>query len=130
SFYGDAAAALVGEGVRFESARALPPPDFVNELFNGYLSAHLDELLSTGELPLREAIPAILLSLLSKGKLDKRVHPNTAILLACVQAGNLTIYRDVKRIDAQVAELRQRVREIWESGRLIVAPTSTISPPT
>ena len=129
TFVGDAATALLASGVRFEIDRSLMPPSMVNETFNAYLSAHLDEFASTGELPVREAIPAVLLALLSGGRLDRRVHPNTAVLLALVQAGNVTLYRDVKRADAKVQELREAMRRAWSTGRLIVAPTSTIRPP-
>ena len=128
TFVGDAALLLMRAGVKMEIERTLPPPSVVNDIFNEYLSSHLDEFASTGELPVREAIPAVFLALASRGRLDKRVHPNTAILLALVQAGALTIYRDQKRADKAVARLREAMRDVWRT-RLVVAPTSTIPPP-
>jgi Asp-tRNA(Asn)/Glu-tRNA(Gln) amidotransferase A subunit family amidase len=128
TFASDAATLLLRAGVKAEMDRALPPPSAVNEIFNGYLAAHLDEFASTGELPVPEAIPAVLLALASRGKLDKRVHPNTAVLLALVQLGNLTLYRDQKRIDAEVAKLREAAKRVW-ARTLVVTPTATIPPP-
>lgn len=129
TFVADAAHALMREGVRFEIARTLPPPFAVNDLFNAYLSAHLDEFASTDELPVREALPAVAMALASRGILDRRVHPNTAVLLALVQLGNLTLYRQKKRAADDVAALRDAAHAVWKKGRLIVAPTSTQSPP-
>ncbi len=129
TFVSDIAARLLEAQVRFDVDRTLPPPSAVNELFNGYLCAHLDELSSTGELPHREALPAVLFALAANGRLDRRVHRNTAALLALVQLGNLTVYRDAKRFDSGVSALRHAARAIWDAQRLIVAPTATIPPP-
>ena len=129
TFVADTALALTHEGVRFEIARSLPPPLAVNDLFNAYLSAHLDELSSTDELPVREAIPAVAMALASRGRLDLRVHPNTAVLFALVQLGNLTLYRGKARAADGVAALRDSAGALWRAGTLIVAPTSTLSPP-
>jgi Asp-tRNA(Asn)/Glu-tRNA(Gln) amidotransferase A subunit family amidase len=129
TFVSDVASRLMAARVRLDIDRTLPPPTIVNELFNQYLCAHLDEFASTGELPTREAVPAVLFALASNGKLDRRVHTNTAAILALAQAGNLTIYRDVKRADTSVAALRAGTQAIWGKGRLIVAPTATIAPP-
>ena len=129
TFVSEAATHLMAAGVRLDMDRALPAPSVVNELFSAYLCAHLEELESTGELPRREAAPAVLFALASLGKFDRRVHKNTAALLALVQAGNLTIYRDQKRADSGVAALRAATEAIWAKGKLIVSPTSTIPPP-
>jgi amidase len=129
TFVADAAHALMREGVRFEIDRTMPPPFVVNDLFNAYLSAHLDELSSTEELPVREALPAVAMALASRGVLDLRVHPNTAILFALVQVGNLTLYRKKKRAADDVHALREAAHAVWSRGKLIVAPTSTQSPP-
>ena len=129
TFVSDVAARLLEAGVRFDVDRSLPPPSDVNVLFNAYLCAHLDELSSTGELPHREALPAVLFALAAHGRLDRRVHRNTAALLALVQIGNLTLYRDAKRFDTQVGALRHATRAIWDARKLIIAPTATIPPP-
>ena len=129
TFVSEMATHLMAAKVRFDMDRTLPAPSVVNELFNGYLCAHFDELESTGELPAREGAPAVLMALASMGKFDRRVHKNTAALLALIAAGNLTIYRDPTRADAGVAALRAAAQAIWSKGKLIVTPTSTIPPP-
>ena len=129
TFVSDVAARLLEAGVRFDVDRSLPPPSDVNGLFNAYLCAHLDELSSTGELPPREALPAVLFALAAHGRLDRRVHRNTAAMLALVQIGNLTLYRDAKRFDTAVGALRHATRAIWDAKKLIIAPTATIPPP-
>jgi Asp-tRNA(Asn)/Glu-tRNA(Gln) amidotransferase A subunit family amidase len=128
-FVGDAAHALRSAGVRFEVDRTLPAPSRVNHLFNAFLCSHVDDLASTGEIPRREAIPAVLLALLSRGRLDRRIHPNTAVLLALTQLGSLTFYRDAPRYEGGVEALRATMAALWRSGRLVVAPTTTRPPP-
>jgi Asp-tRNA(Asn)/Glu-tRNA(Gln) amidotransferase A subunit family amidase len=129
TFTSDVATHLMAAKIRLEIDRSLPPPTEVNELFNAYLCSHLDEFASTGELPMHEAVPAVLFGLASMGRLDRRVHTNTGALLALAQAGKLTIYRTPKPFDARASELRAATHAIWRSGRLIVAPTLTVSPP-
>jgi Asp-tRNA(Asn)/Glu-tRNA(Gln) amidotransferase A subunit family amidase len=129
TFVSDAATRLTKEGIRFEIDRSLPPPPQVNELFNAYLCAHFDELKSTNEIPISEAIAAVFLALVSQGRLDRRVHTNTAALLFLVQTGNLTLYRDASRFDAAVGRLRHTMGSIWSKGRLVVSPTATMPPP-
>ena len=120
---------LMSANIRFEMDRTLPPPPDVNDLFNAYLCAHMDELKSTNELPVPEAVAAVFLALASQGRLDRRVHTNTAALLLLVQTGNLTIYRDASRFDAAVGRLRHAMAAIWSKGRLVISPTATVPPP-
>jgi Asp-tRNA(Asn)/Glu-tRNA(Gln) amidotransferase A subunit family amidase len=129
TFVADVARALTAADVRFEVDRTLPAPSRVNEIYNAYVSSHFDEFSSTGELEFREGLAAVLLGLASAGRLDKRVHPTTGALLALMALGRATIYRDGPRWEDALADLRERVRAIWSSGRLIVTPTSTSLPP-
>src|SRR5262249_11847502 len=94
-----------------------------------YLAAHLDEFASTGEIDEREAIAAVALALASGGRLDLRIHPNTAILLALVKLGNLTLFRNKRRAAAKLARVRDAMSRAWASGQLVVAPTTTLPPP-
>jgi Asp-tRNA(Asn)/Glu-tRNA(Gln) amidotransferase A subunit family amidase len=125
----DVAIRLMQGGVRFDIDRTLPPPPEVNDLFNAYLCAHLDQLQSTNEIPIPEAIAAVALALASQGRLDRRIHTNTAALLLLIQTGNLTIYRDPSRFDAAVGRLRHSMDAIWHRGKLVIAPTATVPPP-
>jgi Asp-tRNA(Asn)/Glu-tRNA(Gln) amidotransferase A subunit family amidase len=129
TFVSDAARALMAAGVRFEVDRSIPPASRANAVYNGYVSSHFDEFSSTGELAFREGLAAVLVGLASWGRLDKRVHPTSGALLALMALGRATIYRDAPRWEAELAALRAEVRAIWDTGRLIVAPTTTSLPP-
>ncbi len=129
TFVSDVALRLMSAGIRFDIDRTLPPPPVVNDLFNAYLCAHMDELKSTNELAVPEAVAAVALGLASQGRLDRRVHMDTAALLVLVQTGNLTIYRNPSRFDAAVGRLRHAMDAIWSKGRLVVAPTATVPAP-
>ena len=129
TFVGDAATALMGAGVRFEVDRTLPPPSHANNVYNAYVSSHFDEFSSTGELEFREGLEAVLLGLATLGRLDKRVHPTSGAILALMALGRATIFRNRARWERELEDVRARVRRVWESGRLIVAPTTTSLPP-
>jgi amidase len=129
TFVSDVALRLMTLGARFDVDRTLPPPSRVNNLFNGYLSAHLDELHTTNEISVADATAAVFLGLASRGRLDRRIHANTGAILALVQTGNLTIYRDPSHFDPAVGKLRRAMDAIWSKGKLVIAPTATIPPP-
>src|SRR5690606_2650139 len=82
----------------------------------------------TDELPMREGLPAVLLALASGGRLDKRVHPNTAILLAACFALHFR-HRDRSRSARRVRELSAAIGRAWSSGMLVVSPACTTRPP-
>lgn len=128
TFEADAAALLRRAGVEHEVTRALPSPTEVNALYTEYLAAHFGEFIATDELPMRDGIPAVLLALASGGRLDKRVHPNTAILLAGCFALGLR-HRDRSRSARRLAELRAATQRLWDAGTLIVSPACTDRPP-
>jgi len=128
SFVEDVGRLLDRAGVRWEVTRALPSPTEVNALYTEYLSAHFDDFIATEELPLRHGVPAVLLSLLSRGRLDKRVHPNTAVLLAGCFALGLR-HRDKKGAAAKRSALVAAVEKVWGERTLIVSPTTTVRPP-
>jgi Asp-tRNA(Asn)/Glu-tRNA(Gln) amidotransferase A subunit family amidase len=128
TFAEDVSGLLRDAGVSFERADDLPTPSAVNDLYTQHLAAHFEELISGDELPLREGLPAVLLSIASGGRLDKRVHPNTAMLLAGVAVLSLR-YRDRAGVIARLGRLRAAARRIWDRGSLIVSPTATERPP-
>jgi Asp-tRNA(Asn)/Glu-tRNA(Gln) amidotransferase A subunit family amidase len=129
SFVGDASRALMAAGIHFEVDRTLPAPSRVNNLYNGYVSSHFDEFSATGELGFAEGLSAVLLGLGSLGRLDKRVHPTSGALLALMGLGRVTIYRNRRRWEAELATVRAAMKAIWGGGRLVVAPTTTSLPP-
>jgi Asp-tRNA(Asn)/Glu-tRNA(Gln) amidotransferase A subunit family amidase len=133
TFVSDVAALLRRVGSGFELAApgaGLPPPSAVNALYTRYLAAHVRELISGDELPIREGLPAVLVGLASGGRLDKRVHPNTGILLAAVVAiGAAMNERGRAAARADAASLREDLSRIWAGGRLVVTPACTERPP-
>ncbi|MGD0526949.1 MAG: amidase [Polyangiaceae bacterium] len=129
TFVADAAGALGGAGLRFEVDRTIPGPSHVNHVYNGYVSSHFDEFSSSGELEFFEGLASVVLGLVTMGRLDKRVHPTSGALLALMALGRATIFRDRARWERELEEVRARVRAVWDSGRLLVAPTTTSLPP-
>jgi Asp-tRNA(Asn)/Glu-tRNA(Gln) amidotransferase A subunit family amidase len=128
TFVEDATRALCAAGIASEIAYELPSPTHVNALYTEYLCAHFDEFIASGELPLREGLPAVLGALVTGGRLDKRVHPNTAVLLAAV-AGLSLVHRDKARAVERRAALRNAFVRRWSAGTLVVSPTTTELPP-
>jgi Asp-tRNA(Asn)/Glu-tRNA(Gln) amidotransferase A subunit family amidase len=129
TFFGDAARALNEIGVRYEGERRVSGPSYVNELYNAHVCNNFEHFHRTNELPLHKAIPAVIIGLASGGRLDRRLHPNTAILLAFAQLFGAVRYRDAARIGRAVDRLREQVRTVWAEGRLIVAPMATAPAP-
>ncbi len=128
SFEADALSLLEHAGVRVDRAHALPPPGQVSAVFDRYLCAHFLDFIGQEELALGEGVLAALAGLLTRGKLDKRIHPASGALFAIAGAGRL-VYRDADRQTRALERLRESVRDVWRSGRLIVAPTTTSLPP-
>lgn len=128
SFTDDAKRVLDKAGVAYEVTRDLPSPTRVNAIYTEYLASHFAEFIATEELPLKHGIPAVLLSLIGRGRLDKRVHPNTALLLAGCFALGLR-HRDRPRSASALRDLRDATKKIWDGGALIVSPTVTERPP-
>ena len=117
-----------GLGSELASRRDLAAPDQVNALFTEYLGAHFEQFIAGDELPIMQALPAVLLALATGGRFDKRVHRNTAVLFAACGVASL-LHRDRDRADANLAKLRGDVQAIWDRGQLIVSPTCTGRPP-
>ena len=128
TFLDDIRRVLDRAGIAHAAAAELPTPSRVNDLFTEYLAAHFDEFMASGELSLGEGFPAVLLGLASRGRLDKRVHPNTGTLLLAVAAMSLR-HRDKKSAATGVAKLREATARIWDRKTLILSPTTTERPP-
>ena len=129
TFVADAAHALVAAGASFDVARTLPPPSLADAAYDGYLCANFDAFVKTGELPLVDGLVAVASSLLLRGRVDRRLHPNTAILIGALAAGKLTIYRDGTDVRASITRIRDAIGTTWARGDLVVAPTTTFAAP-
>jgi Asp-tRNA(Asn)/Glu-tRNA(Gln) amidotransferase A subunit family amidase len=128
TFTMDALGLLAAAGVEADVTRELPTPTEVNALFTEYFAAHFKEFIAGDELPLTQALPAVLLGILGGGRLDKRVHPNTGLLFAGAAALSLR-FRNRTRAAARLARLRADIGAIWARGHLVVTPTCTARPP-
>ncbi|MEO8797900.1 MAG: amidase [Polyangiaceae bacterium] len=129
TFEKDALAALRMTGVELDRDAKPPSPNYADKAYDGYLCSNFDKFLSTGEISTAEGITGVVLALASRGKLDKRFHPNTAFLLALLALGNLTLYRDKAKERAKVQRVQDACNEIWARGTLLVAPTTTFPAP-
>jgi Asp-tRNA(Asn)/Glu-tRNA(Gln) amidotransferase A subunit family amidase len=127
SFDEEARRLLAAAGVRVTHTE-LPSPSEVNALYTEHLAANFDEMMRAGDLPMREGLPAVLLALATGGRLDKRVHPNTAMLLAGVFVLGFR-YRDRKRAAVGLAALRAQMKRVWAEGKLVVSPACTYAAP-
>lgn len=127
TFVADAAMLLGRAGIRYEPAR-LPSPEHVHNLFGKYLASHFDVFIDGDEIPFAEGMRAVAIGLASRGRLDKRMHPNTGKLFGLLAIGSL-IYRDKSRAEDSRARLRESVEKHWKEGRLVITPTVTESPP-
>jgi Asp-tRNA(Asn)/Glu-tRNA(Gln) amidotransferase A subunit family amidase len=125
TFVGDAARALVSIGAHFDVDRSIPSASAVTDAYDSYLCSNFEAFLATGELPLRQGLPAVLLGLASRGRLDRRIHPNTGMLLMAMAAGRMTIHRDPIQARQRVERVREAMSAIWDRGDLVVAPTAT-----
>jgi Asp-tRNA(Asn)/Glu-tRNA(Gln) amidotransferase A subunit family amidase len=129
TFERDAEEHLASKGLRVDRDHGLPSPSDANELFGAYLASHFFDFIGAEELPFREGLAAAALGVLTDGRLDKRLHPVSASLFALVGIGRLVRYRDTAREEARLASLRDAAKRAWETGRLIVSPTTTSLPP-
>ena len=129
-FEDDARKVLAAAGARTEVARGMPSASEVAELYDGYLSSHFEELIDgDDEMSVPEGIYAAFSGLLSGGRADKGIHPNTALLLVAAAVGRFTLYRDAARWEDALAHLREATARAWATGRLLVSPSATLPPP-
>jgi aspartyl-tRNA(Asn)/glutamyl-tRNA(Gln) amidotransferase subunit A len=128
SFMSDTSALLHEAGIGWSLGERLPTPTEANALFTEYLVSHWSLFMEGGELPVSQALPAVLLGLVSGGRLDRRIHPNTGVLLLAVTA-LMPRYRNRGRAAERRQEMRRRFEQVWDSGALVVSPTLTVKPP-
>jgi len=117
-------------GVPIRSADDVPRPFLVNAAFDGFVAANFDAMVRSGEMDLGEGIGAVLSAItIGRALGDKRIHPNTAEILALLALGHVTIYRDKAKAQHRVDGVRRAARRLWDEGLLLVAPTATHPPP-
>jgi Asp-tRNA(Asn)/Glu-tRNA(Gln) amidotransferase A subunit family amidase len=129
TFERDAEEHLAHVGLRVERDHGLPSPSEVNELFGAYLSSHFFDFIGAEELSIKEGLAAATLGVLTDGRLDKRLHPVSASLFALVGIGRLVRYRDAAPQETRLEQIRAAAKRAWDTGRLIVSPTTTALPP-
>jgi Asp-tRNA(Asn)/Glu-tRNA(Gln) amidotransferase A subunit family amidase len=129
TFDADATALLGRIGKKIDTDHGLPSPTHVRETFVAYLCAHFLDFIGSEEMSVIDGLAATAFGVLSNGRMDKRLHPVSASLFALVGLGKLVRYRDPAPQIARVEALRAAVNHVWQSGRLIVSPTTTSLPP-
>ncbi|CAN5517850.1 Asp-tRNA(Asn)/Glu-tRNA(Gln) amidotransferase subunit GatA [soil metagenome] len=129
TFARDVGELLARAGVLADVEHGLPPPSHVNDTFDGYLASHFRDLASSEEMSILTGLSAVGLGLASRGRLDKRIHPNTATLFLLAAIGKVTIFPRraprAKRLEA----LRADAARLFDGGPLLVTPTTTELPP-
>jgi Asp-tRNA(Asn)/Glu-tRNA(Gln) amidotransferase A subunit family amidase len=116
-------------GVSIDRTAKTPSADRADKMYDAYLSSHFEAFLKTGEMPMREAVPAVLLAIASWGKLDRRFHPNTAFLLGLLALGRGTLHRDKRKTTLAVRDMQNTCNEIWSKSTLLISPTTTFPAP-
>jgi Asp-tRNA(Asn)/Glu-tRNA(Gln) amidotransferase A subunit family amidase len=129
AFERDAEEHLTRAGLHVDRDHGLPSVSEVNELFGAYLSSHFFDFIGAEEMSIKEGLAATALGVLTDGRLDKRLHPVSASLFALVGLGRLVRYRDSVPQEARLEDLRAAAKRAWDTGRLIVSPTTTALPP-
>ena len=129
TFERDARALLERAGLDVRADHDLPLATEVNDVFSGYLASHFFDFVGGEEMSIREGLAATTLAVLSNGRLDKRLHPVSASLFALVGLGKLVRYRKTEPQVARLETLRAAAARAWDTGRLLVSPTTTSLPP-
>jgi len=106
-------------------AAALPSPRDIDRAFASLLGSHLEEFFA-GERRqvVRDALGALLFPW---GK--RWMHPDTARVLATLALTRVSVYRSSRRAWERVREVRAAAARIFDSGKLIVSPTTTFPAP-
>lgn len=129
TFAADASELLQRANVRFELNRELPEPREVDCAYNVYVASNFAAFVDTGEIALGEGLRAVVLGLASRGRLDRRIHPNTGLMLAALAVMRTTSARSRVRAMERARRVIDAAHAIWSRGELIVAPTSTFPAP-
>lgn len=129
TFAEDTRALFARAGVAIDDDHGLPPPAHVGETFDGYLASHFRDLVSSEEMSIGEGLRAVGLAVASGGRLDKRIHPNTAALFLMAAIGKVTLFPRRAPRAARLEALRAATAKLFARGRLLVTPTTTVLPP-
>ncbi len=129
TFAEDARALFERAGVAVTDDHGLPPPAHVGETFDGYLASHFRDLVSSEEMTIPAGLSAVALAVLGRGRVDRRIHPNTATLFLMAALGKVTLFPRRAPRAARLEELRAQVARLFASGRLLITPTTTELPP-
>lgn len=104
-------------------------PKAADKLWDRYLCARFDAFIASDFMTTREAFGRILRGLLGRGDVSDRIHPQTGRLLALSAAGYGLYFWDKRGTGEAVAAMDRALSRIWDSGRLIVTPTTTFPAP-
>ena len=97
--------------------------------FDRYLCARFDGFIETGFLPTTEALARVAKGLLRRGPVDERIHPSTGLLLSLTAFGHGLFFWDKAGSLERASKLTSALDRVWDSGRLILSPTTTFAAP-
>jgi Asp-tRNA(Asn)/Glu-tRNA(Gln) amidotransferase A subunit family amidase len=117
TFEADARSLLGAAGFEGVAAARLPSPREIDRTFAWTIATHL-----FGRGLVSKALNAA-------ASRRPAMHPQTLRIVLELAAARLLIYRDAAEGARRLTQLRAAAEEIWASGRLLVAPTTTFPAP-
>lgn len=129
SFVKDATGALDRANIHFSIGVPGVTAKGADRLFDRYLCARFDAFLASEFMSPAEALRRITRGILGRGDEALRIHPTTGRLLALTAAGYGMYFWDKRGTHEAVTALERALSRVWDSGRLIVSPTTTFAAP-
>lgn len=129
TFAMDAAMALDRAGIHFSVGVAGMTPKGAERVFDRYLCARFDAFVNSGFMSTREAAARIARGMLGRGSTSDRIHPTTGRLLAITALGHGLFFWDKRGTQEKVDELSRALSRVWNTGRLVLSPTTTFRAP-
>lgn len=129
TFIKDATDALDRANIHFSFGVPGVTPKAADNLWDRYLCARFDGFIASDFMSTREALGRIARGLAGRGNESDRIHPSTGKLLALTAAGYGLYFWDKRGTSDGVAAVERALSRVWDSGRLVVTPTTTFPAP-
>lgn len=129
TFIKDATDALDRANIHFAFGVPGVTPKAADRLWDRYLCARFDAFIASDFMSTREAFGRIARGLAGHGDASERIHPFTGKLLAQTAVGYGLYFWDKRGTSDRVAAMERALARIWDSGRLLVTPTTTFPAP-
>jgi Asp-tRNA(Asn)/Glu-tRNA(Gln) amidotransferase A subunit family amidase len=113
------------EGMSVSREHGLLDPVRARNVAGAMWASHFEDLLASDVLTLGEGLRAVVAALVARGRFgDRRFHPHTAAVLGLIALGRVSLYRNRVKAERDTESFRSQVRELWDRGLLVVAPTT------